>query len=277
MSVREGIVQGSRSNGVVESPPGGLGWRILICLLGPFRVLQAEQVVPVRGDKLIALLCQLALHYREGVPRDALLQTLWPGRDTALALEALYSRVHSIQKLLGQWLDGDSLVTCTAGRYRLNQAAGVGVDVACFELLADAGDQHAGAGDPAASSTAYRHAIQLYQGDLWTEADDLQAIVERERLRARYLSLLARLADQAYGAGDYLASLRYAQGLLDRAPCREDAHRLIMRCHVRLGERAQAFEQYRLCAAILRAEYGAAPERATTALYEQVRLDPGLV
>jgi hypothetical protein len=50
-----------------------------------------------------------------------------------------------------------------------------------------------------------------------------------------------------------------------------------MRCHVRLGERAQAFAQYRLCAAVLRAEYGAAPERATTALYEQVRLDPGTV
>jgi DNA-binding SARP family transcriptional activator len=65
--------------------------------------------------------------------------------------------------------------------------------------------------------------------------------------------------------------------LVERAPCREDAHRAIMRCHVRLGERAQAFEQYRLCAQILRAEYGAAPEQATTVLYEQVRLDPGMV
>jgi DNA-binding SARP family transcriptional activator len=257
--------------------PGDVAWPILICLLGPFRVLQARRLLPVHGEKTVALLCHLALRYGDGVSRDALLHALWPGRDSALAVEALQSRLYSLQKLLGEWLDGAAPVVRAAGRYRLNAAAGVGVDVACFEELASAGDRHARAGDMAASGAAYRHALRLYQGDLWAEADDLQAIVERERLRARYLSLLSRLADQAYNAGDYAAGLGYAQRVLECAPCREDAHRASMRCYVRLGERAQAFAQYRLCMQILRAEYGATPERATTALYEQVRLDPGAV
>ena len=65
--------------------------------------------------------------------------------------------------------------------------------------------------------------------------------------------------------------------LLDGDPCREDAHRLVMRCHVRRGERAQALRHYLLCQQILRAEFDAAPEPATDALFEQARLDPSTI
>jgi hypothetical protein len=65
--------------------------------------------------------------------------------------------------------------------------------------------------------------------------------------------------------------------LLTHDPCREDGHRTAMRCHVRLGERAQALRQYMLCEAVLRTEFNAKPEPATTVLFDQVRLDPGSV
>jgi hypothetical protein len=42
MYVKEGPVQAWGGHGVVQTAPEGLGWRILICLLGPFRVLQVE-------------------------------------------------------------------------------------------------------------------------------------------------------------------------------------------------------------------------------------------
>jgi hypothetical protein len=50
-----------------------------------------------------------------------------------------------------------------------------------------------------------------------------------------------------------------------------------MRCHVRLGERAQALRQYRVCRQILEREFGALPEPSTQALFAQIRLDPGSV
>ena len=62
-----------------------------------------------------------------------------------------------------------------------------------------------------------------------------------------------------------------------RDPCREDAHRLIMRCYVRQGERAEALHQYRVCVNTLRVEFDSAPETATTILFEQIRLDPGSI
>jgi DNA-binding SARP family transcriptional activator len=101
--------------------------------------------------------------------------------------------------------------------------------------------------------------------------------VQRERVRALYLSLLGRLADQYFRECDYPAALEYALRLLSDDPCREDAHRLVMRCHVRLGERAQALRQYRVCQQILAAEFEARPEPLTSVLFDRVRLDPANV
>jgi len=72
-------------------------------------------------------------------------------------------------------------------------------------------------------------------------------------------------------------ALRYALRLLASDPCREDAHRLVMRCHVRLGERSQAFRQYQTCERMLSEEFGVHPEPLTVSLFEQVRTSPGAI
>ena len=86
--------------------------------------------------------------------------------------------------------------------------------------------------------------------------------------------MLARLADYHFGHGEYATCLDVAWRLLGHDPCREDAHRLVMQCYTRLGERAHALRQYRLCTEILRTEFDAAPEPATLALFDQIRLSP---
>jgi len=82
------------------------------------------------------------------------------------------------------------------------------------------------------------------------------------------------VAYHAYRAADYTLCLEYAWRLLSSDPCREDAHRMIMRCYVRFGQRAEALHHYRVCESILRAEFDTVPEPATTALFEQIRRDP---
>ncbi len=239
-------------------------WPILICLLGEFRVLKLGRPVPLRrASKTEVLLASLALHRESGVARDTLEAALWPEADEALARQSLNSLVYSVQKLLASGLAGAAPILSRDGNYRLNRAAGIAVDVALFEALARDGERH-------------HQALALYRGDLQT-GDDLYAAVERERLRARYLTLLAHLADYHFGRGEYQQSLEHALRLVGQEPCREDAHRFAMRCYVRLGERAQAMRQYRLCELALRTEFDAQPESATTALFDAVRLDPQAV
>jgi DNA-binding SARP family transcriptional activator len=247
----------------------------MLCLLGNFRLYKTGRPVAVRaGGKTERLLYTLGIKHGAWTQREALLETLWPGGEAALASQSLNSLVYSLHKLLGDALEQRPPVVHQDGCYRLNGEAGVGVDVAVFDALASAGDRQAGQGDRAGATAAYHQALGLYSGDLIGDGQ-LRAVLQRERLRALYLSVLARLADFAYESGALEACLEYAQRLLDSDPCREDAHRLLMRCFVKRGERAQALRQYRLCEQILLAEFEALPEPRTTALFDQVRRDPG--
>lgn len=256
----------------VESP--AQAWPVLICLLGGFRLLRAGRPVPVRsGGKTEALISTLALHHRSPVPRDTLLDTLWPDNDPELSKQALDSLIHSLYKLVGGALGGARPLLSGAGGYQLNVEAGVGTDIGVFSTMIQSGERYARIGDEALAFACYQDAVALYVGDL-TAGTDLYALVERESLRARYLTLLGRLTDYHYHHGDYAACLEHARRLLGSDPCREDAHRMLMRCYMRSGERTQALRQFQLCQTILRSEFDADPEPATIALYELMRLHP---
>jgi DNA-binding SARP family transcriptional activator len=246
---------------------------ILICLLGDFRVLKEEKAVDIPGAKAEAFLCGLALQHNFRIPRDIILESLWPEHPPSLAGQSLNSLVYSLHKTFGDVLQGNSPVCYQDGYYFLNKEAGVGVDIALFEMLVQAGNQQLAYHDRSAAVDNYLQAIQLYRGDLCTDKE-VTAKVERERLRAHFLTVLAQIADYYFSLQDYIHCLRYTERLLQVDPCREDAHRLAMCCYVRQGERAQALRQFRLCEYVLRAEFDAAPEPRTIQLYDQVRLSP---
>jgi DNA-binding SARP family transcriptional activator len=252
-------------------------WPVLIRLFGSFNVLKRGVPIALRGGgKSESLLATLALRHSQRIPREVVLSEVWPEADPTLAGQALNSLVHSLHKLLGDALGGGPVVICTQGAYRLNSEAGIGVDIACFESLANAGDHQSRDGLTSAIGF-YESAIELYQGDLRIAAADHYAVVERERLRAIYLTLLARAASHYYRQCDYETCQAFALRLLAQDPCREDACRLVMSCYVHRGERAQALRQYRLCSEILRAEFDVEPEPATTALFDRIRLDPSSI
>jgi DNA-binding SARP family transcriptional activator len=106
---------------------------------------------------------------------------------------------------------------------------------------------------------------------------DIRSLVLIESLRARYLTLMARLANYFYTTDNLPSCLNYALQMLSVDPCREDAYRMVMSCYTRQGERAQALHQYRICEEILLSEFGAAPESTTRALFDKIRLDPSSI
>lgn len=266
----ESIVLDQRSEG------GGEGWSypILIGLLGRFQLVRAGVPLAVRrGGKTEGLLCALALRPGYRIDRDTLLELLWPGSDPARATHSLNSLVHALRQQLSGAIGGAPPIVYAHGGYELNTDAGVTVDVARFEECADAGDRLMRSGDVLCALKSYEDAAAIYTGDV-IPGGDLHTLVERERLRARHLSVLVRLADYYFAAGDHTDALRRGLRLLAQDPCREDAHRLVMRCYARLGERAQALRQYQVCRRILAEEYGARPEPVTEALFDQLLTDP---
>jgi DNA-binding SARP family transcriptional activator len=273
-SVRAGARSGLKAEPDMTAPAQPAAQPVLICLLGGFRVEKSGVEVPLRAvGKSATLLSSLALRERYRASRESLLATLWPDGNEDRAIHSLNSLIHALRQSLGDALSGEPPVMYSSGGYQLNVDAGVGVDVANFDALVHAAERQVAVGDIPAAVARWQRAVALYRGDL-TASDDLRVVVERERLRAAHLTLLGRLADHYFDRCDYHTALRYALRLLAYDACREDAHRQVMRCHVRLGERAQALRQYRLCQHVLEAEFGALPEQITVALFDRVRLDP---
>jgi DNA-binding SARP family transcriptional activator len=254
--------------------PQAVARPVLICLLGSFQVIGGGRPIVLRGGgKAEALLSALALHAEHGLTRERLIESLWPDSDAALAGQSLNTLMYSLHRLLGSHLGGAPPVISAGGWYRLNLGAGVEIDLKRFEDLAANAERLQRLGDNVGAATRYEEAVDLYRGDL-SAGNDVHSLVERERVRARYLNVLAQVADYHFAIGDYDACLDSVQRLLAVDGCREDAHRLAMRCYVRRGERAQALRQYRLCESILAAEFDATPETATRALFDRIRLDP---
>jgi DNA-binding SARP family transcriptional activator len=252
---------------------------VWLSLLGSFGLFRhGEPVTPRSGGKTPALLAALGLAARQGRPRDWLLQRLWPATEVDLASNALNNIVHGLRSVLADALDGAPPLVHAGGYYRLNHEAGLGVDVVQFKSLAAASEQHTRIGDAATAANLAVRAVALYRGDLnLGGAHAAVEIFERGQLRATCLTLLMRLADYAFARSDFEACHGYATQLLAFDPCREDAHRLIMRCHVRRGQRAQALRHFQTVCDVLRVEFDTEPELATRALYEQIRLDPSAV
>jgi len=247
---------------------------IEIRLLGGFQVLKYGHVVGFRtGGKAESLLSTLAVRRGQPMSREAILDAVWPNVDSQLASQSLNTLAYGLNRLLGDALGGASVVVHADSAYRLNAEAGVAVDVDMFLRLVAIGERQAAEQDHHRAAEVFAEAVDLYRGDL-NGGSTVQFVVERERLRALCLTLLGRLADYHFRQRDFTRSLDYAIQLLFIDPCREDAHRLVMQCHVLRGERAQALRQYRVCEHILRLEFDAAPEEATRALFDQVRLNP---
>src|SRR6476619_1965739 len=113
-------------------------WPVMICLLGNFRLLVAGELIPIHpGSKSEALLSLLALRSGRRMPREQLIQSLWPESDPDLARNSLHNLVHHLNKLLGSALHGAAPVLHEDGYYRLNLAAGIGVDVVSFDRLVE--------------------------------------------------------------------------------------------------------------------------------------------
>ncbi|MFI8462009.1 BTAD domain-containing putative transcriptional regulator [Kitasatospora sp. NPDC085464] len=248
------------------------GARLVICVLGRFRVIGREGEIPISwGSKTAALLSDLALRERFQAPSETLLAALWPREnDEARARNALTSLVGDLRKRFKEVAEGASPIVTTPNGYRLNTQDGITVDADRFAALVDQGERQQKEGRIASAVDSWWKSAALYSGDLHV-GDDVRFVIERERLRSLHHLSLWRLAEYFYGERDHSTALEFAFRLLEQEPCSEQAHRLVMKCQVSLGRRPLALRQYKVCERILATEYQAKPEAATQALYDQLR------
>jgi DNA-binding SARP family transcriptional activator len=77
------------------------------------------------------------------------------------------------------------------------------------------------------------------------------------------------LSSMSLEAGDYTGCIIWAQKLLAQDNCREDAYRLLITSHKRLGQSNRAAYWYNLCTMTLRRELGMEPSTETQSVFNQ--------
>jgi DNA-binding SARP family transcriptional activator len=123
---------------------------------------------------------------------------------------------------------------------------------------------------PDARIERLEQALALYRGEYLEGVYADWCTLERERFRERFLSALESLAGLRAARGDLQRAIENYQRLLAHDPYRETAHRELMRCYYRLGDRVTAVQQYQACVQILREDLGLNPAPETEALYLQI-------
>jgi len=251
--------------------------RVAVSCFGSFQMRIGARLVDTwRQTKALALLQYLLAHHGRPSAREVLIEALWPDPEALAAGSSLKVAVHSLRRLLLD-LGGDEVgltIQAEPAGYQLC-APELWLDTEEFERTCRVGRLFDARGLREQAVEQYALAVNLYRGDFLESATAEWALLRRESLKDQYLFMLGRLADGAIEAQDYTGCILRGQQLLQHDPCREDAYRLLMIAHGRLGQRARVQSWYEVCRRALQVQLDADPEPETEQVYRQALIGAG--
>jgi predicted ATPase/DNA-binding SARP family transcriptional activator len=199
------------------------------------------------------------------VSKERIGAALWPWASPARLRNSFHATLHHLRRALGD----PERVVHRGGRYAFDRALPHRYDVAEREAALAAADA---AEDQQEAARLLTAAVDGWGGDY---LDDLPGeswiAVRRAELRGRYERALFRLAALHAEAGRDAEAAAVYERLIDHDALLESAHRELIACWARLGDRPRALRQYRELEERLRAELGVAPTAATAAALTAAR------
>ena len=259
---RERRVEELQGNGAFT---GGAvtGSGLEVRVLGDFSVSADGAVIldeRFRRRKALALIKALALEPTLSMPRDRLLELLWPDIEPEAAANNLHKAVYYLRSAFADAAQPEP-VELSGGVARLTAAT---VDIARFREAARR------ARSARINASLYESAIALYGGDLlphdlyepWTEST-------REDLRDLHRRLVLELSRIHELRGDYVPALQ-ALAAVDQRTTDEEVQRAIMRAQALLGNRDAALRAYQRLDEALQRELEVSPSDETRRLRDEI-------
>src|SRR5215207_9013845 len=250
--------------------PAGLRAR----LLGRTEIALGDHPIPDQAwprRSMRSLLLVLLASPGRRLPRDQVLESLWPDSSPKTALNALYVAVHGLRRTLEPHLatgTGSSYVDVSGDVVSLRPGSVDWVDIDEFEAeLAAATDAQRG--------THLAAALALYGGDLLADEPYLDwPIARREHLRRAWRNAALDYADLERESGRPLHAVPAIERVLQTDPTDEPAYRALMIALAAAGRREDALRQFERCQTALADELGVEPGAETRALADAIRNAP---
>jgi len=262
---RQGRLDGDRSSEETLS----------LFLLSSFNIRRNGQPVNGRlGGKSRQLLKVLAAHRHKCLPKDYLIEMIWPDVDPAAGATSLKVAAHNLRSVLDpdkKSGDPGNWIVVQEGTYRLNPHAAIWIDVEAFRAHYARGVSLMAQQEHAEARRELERAEALYIGD-YLEEDVYEdwTLISREELRDLHLDVLCRLANVSAEEKDYHALIQYSHKIILSDPCREDAYRMLIKAHASLNQIGRAGSWYAICRSTLAREVGSGPSPETVMLFESL-------
>lgn len=252
-------------------------WLVNIVSFGCFRVERAGKVLEYTAkapQKILMLLKALISCGQGGASAKQLAYMLWPDADGDLALKTLEISLHRLRKLLG-----DNRVVCLRDGSITLAPNYCRVDAHRFENLLDHAEEifavprmQNSVEDSRSSEGSHmlRCAINIYTGAFIDGTTEPWALSYRERLRSKFIRAV-NLLGNTYQQQKYFdeAIFWYMRGL-EIEEGAESFYRGLIRCHLSLGQHAEATAVYCRCKNTLVSIFGVQPSPETNSLIKTV-------
>ncbi|QWK10948.1 MAG: HEAT repeat domain-containing protein [Thermoflexus hugenholtzii] len=246
-----------------------------IRLLGRFEVRRGGQLLPDSAwprPAVARLLQYFALHRRQWLTRERILEDLWPKRDPEEAEEIfrrLFSWLHQVLEPAVR-PKGPFRYFASAGEsLRFDPQDVVKVDVEQMETEI----RRALAARPMNRGTWAALAARLEEWPLLLPGVPYDAwlIPHQERWRSLRTEAAQALAEDALVLQEPVEAIRWAERAIEEAPWLEEGYQVLMRAWSRLGQRARALRVYEEAVETLRRELQVPPAPLTRWLAERLR------
>ena len=248
---------------------------LTINMLGPIQIFR-EFSRPFAADawttrRAREILCFIASRGHRRASKDTIIDTFWGETDMDVVDKNFHPTVSHIRKALNsnQPLKQNFLLY-RDGEYQLNPELAYSIDIEEFDRLVAQGDNARRLRYFEDSVKAYEQAVSLYRGEFVQGSYEPWAVEQRTYYREQYLHILESLAAVAEKQNEWTRSLQLAQQILHEDPFREDIHCVVMRAHVKLGNRGAARDQFESLRDLLQRELGVEPGHETKKVYQSL-------
>jgi DNA-binding SARP family transcriptional activator len=233
------------------------------------------------GTKPTTLLTVLLTNANRRVSTEALLEALWPGKQSPGAGSTLESHIWRVRRVLEpNRSSGDAprVLTNDVGGYRL-VVDDADVDSRRFEQLVDQVRGLTADGEPAAALALCNEALGLWRGRPYEALADSEMVAPIiARLDESAAEIQERRLDALLGLGQTEEALAALVELLDAAPFREKLWGLRMLGLYRSGRTEEALSTYQQARSVLLDQIGVEPGPELRELHQRIlNQDPVLL
>ena len=181
----------------------------------------------------------LLLAHPEGLTKEEIGLFFWPDASPSELKFRFKNGVYRLRHAVGR-----DTVILEENYYRFNHSLDYEYDVEIFLKEIALAKR---ASNMSEKIKHFQAALKLYKGPFLSEVEETWVLSAQEHLAQNNQAILLRVADLYLKNEQYQLALDYCQQAIVVDPCLEAAHRLAIRIHAAMGNRAAVARQYNQC------------------------------